>query len=663
MRVKRNALQLGEYLQGCDIVLDGRDDVACSDPAGELTRETSVRLNDTKYRITHGLSKLGNLLPVKMIPEKPLPFNGDFSSPDEYIDELLKFVRTSETFQILCGGVHILDFFTIEPGLFHYAIPKEWHPFILSCSLMEFLDLLMRDDLEKLNYDGIQPPESFIEYVRTVRNLSLGRSFTPPTEKLPALPRSVAIGMNVKKNHEVTNFADCLSRLSDDIREQYGNEISHYVDFGSGQNYLGRAMASEPYNRHVVAVEGRENNVSAAKGLDMSSGLAVKPKVMRNKKLWTKILEARGPDTQDDPEALAKAIRDVAGDEAFEFKPVKELEGEYTLEKGKGSVQYISGRLDSGELGEVIAQINTESDSEAEKKDLSLMAMSIHSCGNLSHFGIRSLVLNPDIRAVAIVGCCYNLMTEKLGPPTYKHAFLRPTLQAVNGRLVRESDKHDPQGFPMSQKFSTYQGDGVRLNITARMMACQAPQNWTEKESAGFFSRHFYRAVLQKIFLDRGVVRKVRHGDSQGEQRKADTASSARDDSESPFDISTNPVIIGSLRKSCYVTFKSYVRGAVEKLTTNTDYKQYVEVMQEKMGNITDEEIEQYEAQYLPRKKELCAIWSLMAFSAMAVESLIVSDRWTFLKEHDDLVRHAWVETVFDYGLSPRNLVVVGVKR
>ncbi|KPA46925.1 methyltransferase [Fusarium langsethiae] len=663
MRVKRNALQLGEYLQGCDIVLDGRDDVACSDPAGELTRETSVRLNDTKYRITHGLSKLGNLLPVKMIPEKPLPFNGDFSSPDEYIDELLKFVRTSETFQILCGGVHILDFFTIEPGLFHYAIPKEWHPFILSCSLMEFLDLLMRDDLEKLNYDGIQPPESFIEYVRTVRNLSLGRSFTPPTEKLPALPRSVAIGMNVKKNHEVTNFADCLSRLSDDIREQYGNEISHYVDFGSGQNYLGRVMASEPYNRHVVAVEGRENNVSAAKGLDMSSGLAVKPKVMRNKKLWTKILEARGPDTQDDPEALAKAIRDVAGDEAFEFKPVKELEGEYTLEKGKGSVQYISGRLDSGELGEVIAQINTESDSEAEKKDLSLMAMSIHSCGNLSHFGIRSLVLNPDIRAVAIVGCCYNLMTEKLGPPTYKHAFLRPTLQAVNGRLVRESDKHDPQGFPMSQKFSTYQGDGVRLNITARMMACQAPQNWTEKESAGFFSRHFYRAVLQKIFLDRGVVRKVRHGDSQGEQRKADTASSARDDSESPFDISTNPVIIGSLRKSCYVTFKSYVHGAVEKLTTNTDYKQYVEVMQEKMGNITDEEIEQYEAQYLPRKKELCAIWSLMAFSAMAVESLIVSDRWTFLKEHDDLVRHAWVETVFDYGLSPRNLVVVGVKR
>ncbi|KAF5024892.1 hypothetical protein F66182_3050 [Fusarium sp. NRRL 66182] len=597
-----------------------------------------------------------------MIPEKPLPFNGDFCSPEEYIDELLMFVRTSETFQILCGGVHILDFFTIEPGLFHYAIPKEWHSFILSRSLMEFLDLLMRDNLDTVKFEGEQPPDSFIKYIRTIRNLSLGRSFSPPTHKLPVLPRSVAVGMNVKKTHEVTNFADYLARLSEDIHKQYGNEISHFIDFGSGQNYLGRAMASEPYNRHVVAVEGRENNVTAARGLDMSSGLAVKPKVMRNKKLWTKILESRGPDAQDDPGALAKAIREVAGDEAFEFRPVRELEAQYTVEQGKGSVQYISGRLDSGDLSDVIGQIDTGSKSEAEKKDLSLMAMSIHSCGNLSHFGIRSLVLNPDIQAVAIVGCCYNLMTEKLGPPTYKHAFLRPTLQAVNGRLVRESDKHDPQGFPMSQRFSTYQGDGVRLNITARMMACQAPQNWDEKDSAGFFSRHFYRAVLQKMFLDRGVVAKVRHSDAHGEPQ-ADTAASEQDDSESPFDISTNPVIIGSLPKTCYGSFKSYVRGAVLKLTTNGEYKRYAEVMQEKMGSITDQEIERYEAMYLPRKRELCAVWSLMAFSAMAVESLIVADRWTFLKEHDDLVRHAWVETVFDYQQSPRNLVVVGVKR
>ena len=51
-----------------------------------------------------------------------------------------------------------------------------------------------------------------------------------------------------------------------------------------------------------------------------------------------------------------------------------------------------------------------------------------------------------------------------------------------------------------------------------------------------------------------------------------------------------------------------------------------------------------------------------MAFSATVVESLIVTDRWLFLRQHTDLVRQCWVEAVFDYKESPRNLVVVGVK-
>lgn len=594
-----------------------------------------------------------------MIPGKPLPFNGDFASPEEYVEKLLEFVQTSENFQILCGGVHILDFFTIEPGLWHYTIPKEWQAFILSMDLMKFLDLLMRDDLDNLELEtDVAPPEGLIAYIRTVRNLSIGRSFVPRKQKLPILPRLVSVGMKPKKIHEVTNFADYVDRLATDIGSEYGDEISHFVDFGSGQNYLGRALASEPYNRHVVAVEGREINVTAAKGLDMTSGLALKPKVMRNKKLWTKIKESRGVEGQGNPRATEEEIRQFAGDDAFDFRPVIDLDAEYVTEKGKGSVQYIYGRLEDGDLTEVISQIDNGQGSEEEKKDPKLMAVSIHSCGNLSHFGIRSLVLNPDIKAVAIVGCCYNLVTEKLGPPTYKLAFLRPTLQAVNGRLTKESIKHDPQGFPMSNKFSTYNKDGVRLNITARMMACQAPLNWSKEESDGFFARHFYRAVLQKIFLDRGVVTKQRHNDDSDNP----TPVSSGNEGESPFNISTNPVIIGSLRKSCYGSLKSYIRGAVEKLTTHTDYKQYAEVMQEKMGTLSDEEIDRYNAMYLPRKPELCAVWSMMAFSAMVIESLIVSDRWTFLKEQAE-VKDAWVETVFDYKLSPRNLVVVGIKK
>jgi hypothetical protein len=111
------------------------------------------------------------------------------------------------------------------------------------------------------------------------------------------------------------------------------------------------------------------------------------------------------------------------------------------------------------------------------------------------------------------------------------------------------------------------------------------------------------------------------------------------------------------------VPFVAYVRGAIKKLSTTEDYKLYANVMEEKMSDITDEEILGYEKAYMPRKKELSALWSMMAFSAMAIESIIVADRWCFLKENSDVVKDAWVEPVFDYKQSPRNLVVVGIKR
>ncbi|KAJ2966379.1 hypothetical protein NQ176_g10178 [Zarea fungicola] len=66
--------------------------------------------------------------------------------------------------------------------------------------------------------------------------------------------------------------------------------------------------------------------------------------------------------------------------------------------------------------------------------------------------------------------------------------------------------------------------------------------------------------------------------------------------------------------------------------------------MEETMAGITDEEI----AAYLER--------------ATLIEALIVTDRWVWLKEQDE-VKDAWVETVFDFKQSPRNMVVVGIKK
>ncbi|OTB05205.1 hypothetical protein M426DRAFT_22070 [Hypoxylon sp. CI-4A] len=591
-----------------------------------------------------------------MRPEKPLPYPDEWESTETYVQQLLEFATTSDTFRILCGGVHILDFFTTDPGLFQTVIPDDWQQYILQCEPMEFLDLLVRDELDKPT--NPQPPESLVKYIKDVRRLSLAREFSPRKDKLPKLTRMVSVGMKPKKIHEVSNFASYVDSLAKDIATDYQKEITHFVDFGSGQNYLGRALASSPYNKQIVAVEGREHNIVGAKELDMHAGVSKKQKVIRNKKLWMQKLDSMIPEDQLDEKALKRAANPAKISTQYvpDIRPRSEFEPIYTPEEGKGFIRYIEGRLESGDLTDVISQLEQDplAAEEQGRGDPSLMAISIHSCGNLSHHGIRSLVLNPRVQAIAIVGCCYNLMTEKLGPPTYKLPYMRPSLQALNGRVVRESERRDPQGFPMSDRLCSYNDVGVRLNITARMMACQAPQNWTEAESDAFFTRHFYRAVLQKMFLDKGVITKVHlNGDHANDD----------DSPQSLFNVSTNPVIIGSLRKSCYKTFGSYVRGAITKLTTNSEYHEYCDIIKEKMLDVTDEEIAAYEESYGPRKRELSAVWSLMAFSAMVTESLIVTDRWLFLRQHSELVQDCWVETVFDYRESPRNLVVVGVKR
>ena len=516
----------------------------------------------------------------------------------------------------------------------------------------------MRDNIDERVVDA--PPPSLLEYVKEIRRHSLRRTVERKQSETK-LPRHIAVGMVPKKVHEVTNFADYVVEVADSVGRD-GEEITHFVDFGSGQNYLGRTLASVPYNRHIVAVESKENNIEGAKNMDVSAKMAKKEVVMRNKKVFRKLQASKSAVEKFNGKTKPRVAESEQrpAEPLVDLRPKEDLKTIYTTVEGRGYIQYVKHRVQDGDLSDVVrhvenlnngslldqTQISDQSDlnqnvEELEAKKTRLMAISIHSCGNLSHHGIRSLIMNPEVKAIAIVGCCYNLMSERLGPPTFKLPHLRPNLRAINApHFNKEPATCDLHGFPMSDKVATYNDDGIRLNITARMMAVQAPQNWTAKESDAFFTRHHYRALLQKIFLDQGVVKMMQDGEGGIE--------------------STEAVIIGSLRKGCYVSFTSYVRGAMEKLGRDSER---TSVVVGKMSGITDEELEGYAQRYEPLKKELSVTWSLMAFSAGVVESLIVVDRWLFLKEHSDVVKDAWVEAVFNYELSPRNLVVVGIKR
>ena len=626
-----------------------------------------------------------------MGPEKLLPYNDSFANEGEYVDSLVNLVGSHDLLRTLCGGVHILDFYTSDPPLYERVLPQEWREFFSQIEVQDVLDLFMTQDLDQFGSDATSdrvgrqenvwqraperhlpvPPQSLVDYVATVRRHMLLRSpggsqcarnrALKPTQKLV---RDVAVGMNVKKVHEVGLFAHYLNHLAEDVQDNV-QAISHLVDFGSGQNYLGRALASEPYNKRIVAIESRSQNSERAKEYDIQAGLAKKQKVMRNKKLFRTGQEDWSTPQPPVPEPDGNGLPTPPSDGVS--TPVSNDENVVTTDasldpsialstQAKGSVQYFEHSIADGDLSDVVTKL------EADHPDPRLMVMSLHSCGNLVHHGLRSLVLNPAVKVVAMVGCCYNLVTERLTGGSYKLPGLDPQNKS-DGQIANDGSdsgflerRCDPHGFPMSQRLCDYKKpdappesqSGISLNITARMMAVQAPQNWGPAGSSEFFNRHFYRALLQRIFLDKGVV-------GPPSNKHAGGCSPAGHSSGG------TPIIIGHLKKGYYANFVAYVRGAVSKLASDQE-TEIGRLVREKLADLTDHEIIAYEESYRRNKKDLSVIWSLMAFSAGVVEAMIVVDRWLWLKEQQE-VKEAWVEGVFDYAMSPRNLVVVGVKK
>lgn len=607
-----------------------------------------------------------------MTVERSLPINSRFDNAEAYVESLLSFITSSTLFQNLCGGVHILDFLTREPDLYSTLLPEDWRIWLLLHDIPAILDLLLKgsDDLLESLKDPVGtlpsdkprarttwrnepcPPKSLLEYIQAIRGHALNREFRPldasaATSSLGAgiLPRHVAVGMKPKKIHEVTNFVRYINNLVNEIQASDDHEITHIVDFGSGQNYLGRALASSPYDKRVCALESKQLNIEGAKVMDISAGLTAKKRNIRNKKLYRMGSQDPGFDSSAsegwNTYSNCTSSTPVNGGSNGSIDEAKS-------DGSRGKIQYIESFIQDGDLSTVVDEITCSSDAPdgTRNSDPRLMVISLHSCGDLLHHGLRSLILNPSVKAVAMVGCCYNLVSERLGPPTYK----LPSLRSSNLRLDATSSACDPHGFPMSERLAKYQhkhGRGIRMNITARMMAVQAPENWTDTECESFFTRHFYRALLQRILLDRGIVGKpTQDGEETGESPRGWTGAGPA-------------LTIGSLRKACYSSFLAYVRGAITKLAD--DQKRGAEI-QRRMEYLTDEDILRYEAKFKEKKKELSIIWSLMAFSASVVESCIVMDRWLYLREQAE-VSDCWVETVFDYKQSPRNLVVVGIKK
>ncbi|KAI5780937.1 methyltransferase domain-containing protein [Geopyxis carbonaria] len=516
-------------------------------------------------------------------PSQPLPYSPAFASADAYITSLLSFTATP-LFRTLCGGVHILDFFTRDappdsPGpadLYSAIVPAEWRPFFDAHEIDDILDALMRTPLDALPADT---PESLVEFIKQTRVHDLKREFTPVEDTVPTpdgLEWALNAGMRPKKVHEVANFAALVDSLARDVPG-----LSHILDYGSGQAYLSRTLAKK-YGHAVIGLEARPNNIAAAQVLDARYDQLASKKARHRTKAAS---------------AAASAARTAKPPLVPSTNPT-----------------YIETRVSSGTLTPLLRPEHT-----------SLLLVSLHSCGTLLHHALTAFAATPAARAVALIGCCHNLLTEK-GGATFK----TPALRSSHPRLTSTGTAQDPHGFPLSARLES---EGVTLNVTARSMACQAPHNWTRASSAAFFRRHFFRALLQRVFLDHGLL---------------PAPSPSADGPTPPPSDAPEPIIIGSLRAPSYESFAAYVSAALDKLGWTDRLA------------LTPAQAAGYEAAFEERRKHVSVVWALMAVAAAVAESVIVVDRWLFLKEMG--CREAWVRAAFEYGESPRNLVVVGIR-
>ncbi|OJJ48966.1 hypothetical protein ASPZODRAFT_149939 [Penicilliopsis zonata CBS 506.65] len=641
-----------------------------------------------------------------MPSDNPLPLGPEWTDPDSYVDALLAFATSDDLFRNLCGGVHILDFLTREPSVYTTLLQDDWRDFFEEHDIHDILHLLLREDVGQLRQQqessalnghtavgtwrgGPLPPISLLDYISNIRRLSLRRDFTPVDFRQGTIPPRLAIGMKTKKLHEVENFSHYVDQLCGQVAELRGEDVSHVVDFGSGQNYLGRTLANS-YNKHIIAIEREHQHMRGANRFDQHA-LGIKKEVIwQNNEGKCEDCDERPTQKSQSPVRAEESATDsttTAKDSAVpndsDFTVINVFRGvdidpeDFTpsprpRKKGvpaseqpprevRGAIDYIEHNIKDGYLEPIIKHIMEPSTSavagdssqeatvvisDGKAVDARCMVVSLHSCGNLVHHGIRSLVLNPSVVAVAMIGCCYNLMTERLGPITWK----LPILRSLHPRLQETSRAYDPHGFPMSQRMENFAhegGTGVKLNITARSMAVQAPYNWGREDSESFFTRHYYRALLQRILVDKEIIPRPVNARSLYEPEQAE------------IEATGPPLIVGSLRKAAFTSFPAYVRAAVSRLCRDAHYGAKV---QERLANITDEELERYVQEYAPTKKHLSVTWSLMALSASVIEAIIVVDRWQFLREHES-VKDCWVEPVFAYKESPRNLAVIGIKK
>lgn len=241
----------------------------------------------------------------------------------------------------------------------------------------------------------------------------------------------------------------------------------------------------------------------------------------------------------------------------------------------------------------------------------------LHTCGNLAPSCLRIFQHCKQIQAICNIGCCYNKLDEQFAHPSDDN-LPDKRFRVFDGKIIQiEPNLRDEckiSGFPMSKHLRDKE---YALGRNARMLAVQ-PFHRIVDEMEQPHDHLFYRALLEVLIVKNHPQYK-------------------------------NAIHVGRIKK-CH-TFIEYVRKCSKRIELlNFDH-------------LTDGEINDMYNAHVHHYDYLKLFYMMRLSLAPIIETIILLDRFLYLKEqNDNELSTIYLVKFFDSVLSPRCYGIVGIK-
>ncbi|KAJ3102272.1 hypothetical protein HK100_004397, partial [Physocladia obscura] len=493
----------------------------------------------------------------------------DKKSIRSYIESLCK---VATEFRWLTS-IHAYD--SLTDNFFETVWPKDWR--ILADESMFNADHLMA-----LNKHGtIQDiwPASFKEFAQQCKTLPLPRSVDPSEFGDTIAPAfafasgndinhtsTTANGMSRKKLHEVDRFARVISYQIAQISMPDSLAPVVVVDVGAGQGYLTHRLSTE-FPCVAVDFDQIQTVGSVSRGDNIRKG----------------------------------KLRDAA-------RVGKGQDGDFVRERYP--ITYKTLHIDSERLVELIREL------ESKDPNVQIALVGLHACGDLSATTmLRTFECCESVRLLAVVPCCFNLLSESESP------------ESACGS----------EGFPMSHLVRSLSIKyNLNLGYKSRNLACQNLIRFDGTEFHSHLTGHYKRALFDALLWHFNL-------NPQSGILKAENTIVKNID---PCERKQHKFRLGKMPLEAYEgDFLAYAAAALPRLGL--------------AEQITDSQILEFLElpQYANAKRQIYVVHCAKSLMSRVLESLLLMDRYLSICDMKFIsAKNIDMLNLFDMDESPRNM-------